>query len=118
VKKQVSCDVCRCERAKEEVELLEMEKRTAASGMLGGTKSRACGSYASILAGIRALAQHQRNATLPALLVREGVSIADGYETDACQDEICMPVRADKRISMGAGMKGGVYTPASGARTG
>jgi hypothetical protein len=55
-----------CERAKEEVELLEMEKRAAAGGMLGGTESRACRSCTSILARIRALAQHQKNATLPA----------------------------------------------------
>ena len=72
-----------CERAKEEVELLEMEKRAAAGGMLGGTEqgteSRACRLCASILARIRTLAQHQRHATLRA----RGLSIADGYETDA-----------------------------------
>jgi hypothetical protein len=102
-----------CERAKKEVELVEM-----AGGMLGGTESRTCRSCGSIVARICTLAQHQRNATLPAGVVREDVSIADGYETDSCQDGICMPVRADERISVGAEMKRGVYTPASGARTG
>jgi hypothetical protein len=47
-----------CERAEEQVELLEMEKRAAAGGMLGGTESRGCRSCTSILARIRALAQH------------------------------------------------------------
>jgi hypothetical protein len=32
------------------------------------------------------------------------VSIADGYETDACQDGICMPMRMDERISVGEGV--------------
>ncbi|KAJ6528161.1 hypothetical protein B0H19DRAFT_1083687 [Mycena capillaripes] len=52
-------------RVKEEVELLEKGSRRRRAGWRGGTESRACRSCASIVVRIRALAQHQRNATLP-----------------------------------------------------
>jgi hypothetical protein len=37
------------------------------------------------------------------------VSIADGYETDACQDGVYMPVRADERIGGRWNEERGVY---------
>jgi hypothetical protein len=72
------CDACKRQRAKEEVELLEKGSRWRRAGWWGGTERRACRWCASIVARIRMLAQHQRNATVPAGIVREGVPIADG----------------------------------------
>ncbi|KAJ7938602.1 hypothetical protein B0H13DRAFT_2563136 [Mycena leptocephala] len=83
----------RRQSAKKEVKLLEKGSRRRRAGWWGGTGSRACRSCASIVARIRTLAQHQRNAILPA-----GVGARD-----ACKDGICMPVPANERISRSAG---------------
>ncbi|KAJ7303108.1 hypothetical protein DFH08DRAFT_825957 [Mycena albidolilacea] len=71
----------RRKRAKEEVELPEKGSRRRRAGWWGSTESRACRSWASIVARIRTLAQHQRNATLPTG-VCEGTSIVGGCGTD------------------------------------